>query len=45
MFGHVGPDAGGDVEVDCAQDVDLDALALQDAGAEVDEALGVAALG
>src|SRR5947207_5663340 len=44
VFGHVGPDAGGDVVVDGAQDLDGDAVLFHDCAAEVGQPAGVAEL-
>ena len=44
VLGHVRPHAGGDVVVDRADHLDLDAVLLHDARADVDQPLGVAGL-
>jgi hypothetical protein len=45
VFGHVRVDAGGNVVVNGANQVDLHALLPHDPGAEINDALGVAHLG
>ena len=45
VLGHVRIDTGGDVVVDGAQHLHLDAVLLHDRRADVDEPLGVALLG
>src|SRR5262249_62071069 len=45
VLGHVRPDAGGDVVVRGADRFHGDTLLAHDAGADVDQALGIAALG
>src|SRR5262249_33064821 len=44
VLAHVGPDTGGDVVVDGADHLDLDAVLLHNLGADVDQTLGVAEL-
>ena len=44
VLGHVRPDAGGDVVVDSADHLDLDAVLVHDPSGSVDQALGVAGL-
>jgi hypothetical protein len=45
VLGHVRIDTGGEIEIDRADEVDLDAVRLHDRHRELGEALGVRALG
>lgn len=42
MLTHVGPDPGGDVMIDRAHHLDSHTVLFHDAGADIDQALGVA---